>query len=102
LKPEKEVPNRLWYKACLSPLAKGLFTQAFYPTPKQRTGAQHVFFTQVNATPTAQKVVVASKLNEAGLRVMTQDLALRCLIPGRKATKAQMMQLNEISKNLKL
>lgn len=98
----KQEIKRLWFKARLSPLAKGLFTEAFYPTPKRRTGAQHVFFTQVDLTPTAQKVIVASKFSENGLRMLTRDLAERCLIPGKKATKAQMAALNELSKHLKV
>jgi len=102
MKAEKETIDRLWYKAKLTPMAAGLFTEAFYPTPKRGSGAQYVFFTQVDVTPTASKVVVASKLNEAGLRMMTQDLAKMCLIPGDKATKAEMATLNELSKNLKV
>lgn len=102
MKQPKETIQRLWYKAKLTPMAAGLFTDAFYPTPKRGTGAQFVFFTQVDTTPSAQKVVVASKLNEAGIRMMTRDLAEKCLIPGEKATKAEMATLNELSKNLKL
>lgn len=102
MKREKEVVERTWYKAKLSPVANGLFTEAFYPEPKRGTGAQYVFFTQIDTTPLQQKVIIASKLNEAGLRMMTKDLAQRCLIPGDKATKAEMAQLNELSKNLKL
>lgn len=83
-------------------MAAGLFTDAFYPTPKRGSGAQYVFFTQVDVTPTASKVVVASKMSEAGLRMMTQDLAKMCLVPGDKATKNEMTELNELTKNLKL
>lgn len=83
-------------------MANGLFTEAFYPIPKRGSGAQYVFFTRVDVTPTSQKVMIASKLNEAGLRMMTQDLAEKCLIPGEKATKAEMTQLNELSKHLKV
>jgi len=102
MKREKEITDRLWYKARLTPVAAGLFTEAFYPPAKRGSGAQYVFFTQVDTTPTSQKVVVASKMSEAGLRMMTRDLAQMCLIPGDKATKAEMSQLNELSKNLKL
>ena len=83
-------------------MATGLFTEAFYPTPKRGSGAQYVFFTQVDSSTTHHKVVVASKLSEAGIRMMTQDLAKMCLIPGEKATKAEMAKLNELSKHLKL
>lgn len=102
MKSKKETVQRLWYKAKLTPLASGLFTEAFYPTPKRGSGAQFVFFTQIDTTPSASKVVVASKLVESGLRMLTRDLAQRCLIPGNKATKAEMATLNELSKNLKL
>ena len=49
-----------------------------------------MYFTQVDVTSASSKVMVASKLSEAGLRMLTRDLALRCLIPGGKATKAEM------------
>lgn len=101
MKREKEIVERQWFKAKLSPVAAGLFTDAFYPTPKRGTGAQYVYFTQIDITPSQQKVIIASKMNEAGLRMMTRDLAEKCLIPGDKATKAEMTQLNELAKNLK-
>lgn len=102
MKAQKQPVERLWYKATLAPAAAALFTDSFYPTPKRGTGAQHVYFTQVDLTPTAQKVIVASKLEASGIRMMTKDLAQACLIPGSKATKAEMQTLNELSKNLKL
>ena len=102
MKHEKETIQRLWYKAKLTPMAAGLFTEAFYPTPKRGSGAQFVFFTQIDMTPTSQKVVIASKLSEAGLRMMTRGLAEKCLIPGEKATKSEMATLNELSKHLKV
>ena len=102
MKTEKEAIQRLWYIAKLTPMANGLFTEAFYPTPKRGSGAQYVFFTQIDTTPSSRKIVVASKLSEAGLRMMTCDLAEMCLIPGEKATKAEMITLNELSKNLKI
>jgi hypothetical protein len=94
--------NRLWYRASLSPVAQGIFTDAFYPEPKKRTGTQYVFFTQADVTPAARKVIVASKMAEAGVRMMTQELAQACLIPTTKATKAEMEQLNALTINLKL
>lgn len=102
MKPEKQTIDRLWYKATLAAPAAALFTDSFYPEPKRGSGAQHVFFTQVDNTPQSQKVIVASKMTASGLRILTRDLALACLIPGSKATKAEMSKLNELSKNLKL
>jgi hypothetical protein len=93
--------NRLWYKARLTPMATGLFTEAFYPQAKRGTGAQYVFFTQIDITPTAKKVVVASRMAESGLRMMTHELAQKCLIPAEKATKSEMDKLNELSTRLK-
>jgi hypothetical protein len=95
-------PQRTWYRAKLTPMATGLFTDAFYPTPKRGTGAQFVFFTQIDITPSTHKVVVASRLAESGIRMMTQELAHKCLIPSEKATKAEMLKLNELSANLKV
>lgn len=89
-----------WYKASLTPIATGLFTEAFYPDSTK--GEKFVYFTQVDITPTLSKVIVASKLSEAGIRMMTLDLARRCLIPGNKATKAEMVILDELSNKLKV
>jgi hypothetical protein len=83
-------------------MATGLFTEAFYPTAKRGTGAQEVFFTQISITPSTHKVIVASRLEESGVRMMTHELAVKCLIPGNKATKAEMAKLNELSEKLKV
>ena len=101
MRHEKKVIDRLWFKAKLTPLAQCIFTPAFYPAPN-RLGNRYVFFTQVDVTSTAQKVLVASKLTENGLRMMTRGLAEKCLLPRGKATKAEMDTLNEISKGLKV
>ena len=77
MKKEKQTVDRLWYKATLAPAAAALFTDSFYPTPKRGSGAQHVYFTQVDLTPTSQKVIVASELEASGLRMMTRDLATK-------------------------
>ncbi len=94
--------QRIWYKATLTPMAIGLFTEAFYPDPKKGTGDQYVYFTQADVTPSNPKVIVASKLTESGVRMMTQELAQKCLIPTVKATRAEMMKLDAISSSLKL
>lgn len=98
----KETIDRVWYKAALTPMAQGLFTEAFYPMPKKRTGAQYVFFTQEDVTPAQRKVIVASKMSENGVRMLTQELARSCLIPTSKATKKEMSQLNSLTVNLKI
>ena len=94
--------QRLWYKARLTPMATGLFTEAFYPPSKRGTGAQYVYFTQIDVTPSTHKIIVASRLAESGIRMMTQELAAKCLIPSEKATKAEMAKLNELSVNMKI
>lgn len=94
--------NRLWYKARLTPMATGLFTEAFYPPSKRGTGAQYVYFTQIDVTPSTHKIVVASRMAESGIRMMTQELAAKCLIPSEKASKAEMARLNDLSSNLKI
>ena len=83
-------------------MATGLFTEAFYPAAKRGTGAQFVFFTQIDVTPSTHKIVVASRLAESGVRLMTQELASKCLIPSEKATKAEMAKLNELTINIKI
>jgi hypothetical protein len=88
--------ERVWYKAKLLPPAQSIFTDAFYPEPK-KTGAQYVYFTQVDPTPTHSKVLVASRLAENSFRMLTLELARHCLDPLDKATKAEIKQLNELS-----
>jgi hypothetical protein len=100
--PEKSV-QRIWYKATLTPMAQGLFTDAFYPDPKRGSGAQYVFFTQEDVTPAQRKIIVASKMAESGLRMMTLQLAQMCLAPTQqKATRAEMTRLNELGQHLKI
>lgn len=95
--------TRLWYRARLTPMSQGLFTDAFYPTPTRGSGAQYVFFTQEDVTPAQRKVIVASKMSENGIRMLTQELALKCLLPtDQKATKAQMRQLDGLTQHLKI
>ena len=83
-------------------MAQGIFTDAFYPEPTKGAGNRYVFFTQEDVTPAARKVIVASKMAESGLRMMTQELAQSCLIPHSKATRAEMEKLNSLSSKLKL
>lgn len=99
--PEEPI-QRVWYKASLTPVAQGLFTESFYPVPKKGSGNQYVYFTQADVSPSARKVIVASKMAESGVRMLTQELALACLIPLSKATRAEMSQLNSLTTNLKL
>lgn len=102
MKPTQKPVQRTWYRAKLTPMSASVYTDAFYPEPKRGTGAQIVFFTQVDITQNASKVIVASRLSESGVRMMTRDLAQKCLIPMSKATKAEMDQLNVLSANLKV
>lgn len=102
MKTPPKLISRLWYKASLTPMSASIFTEAFYPEKKRGTGAQYVFFTQIDVTPSSQKVIVASRLAESGIRMMTQHLASKCLIPHEKATKAEMAKLNELTMNLKI
>lgn len=102
MKSVKEPTQHIWFKAKLTPMASGLFTEAFYPEPKRGSGAQYVYFTQVDVTPSNHKVIVASRLEESGIRMLTGDLALKCLIPDVKATKAEMATLNDLSQNLRI
>ena len=102
MKKAPHLINRLWNTARHTPMATGLFTDAFYPKAKRGSGDQYVFFTQIDITPSTHKVVVASRMNESGIRLMTQELASKCLIPSVKATKAEMNELNILSINLKI
>ena len=92
--------DRIWYKALLTPMSRGIFTDAFYPETKNGS-KPFVYFTQVDVTPAASKVIVASRFAESGIRMMTKDLAKFCLEPKSKASKADMLQLNTLTMNLK-
>lgn len=92
--------DRVWYKAKLLPAAQQIFTEGFYPEPKKRTGTQYVYFTQVEASPTNQKVLIASRLAENSFRMLTLELARHCLEPGEKATRLESDQLNTLSQHL--
>ena len=94
--------TRQWFKAKLLPAAHAIFTPSFYPEPKKRTGSQYVYFSQVGEDLSQQKVIVASKFETTSLRIMTLDLALKCLLPKAKASKDEAMKLNEISLKLKV
>lgn len=94
------VPNHVWYTAQLSPMAKGLFTDSFYP--ETENGSQNVYFTQVDVTPQSRKVIAVSKMSESGIRMMTLELARNCLVPGVKASDKKMTELNTLTCKLKL
>lgn len=98
---KKPLPTHVWYTANLSPLAKGIFTDSFYPTP-QENGDHQIFFTQVSITELQQKVITVSKMAEVGIRMMTRELAMKCLIPLKKATKLEMAELNSLTQKLKI
>lgn len=93
--------SRTWYKAKLTPVASGLFTEGFYP-PANRLGNRYVYFTQVDVTPSNSKVLMASRMHEAGLRMLTKTLAQACLIPTAKATPEESAELNTLSQTLKV
>jgi hypothetical protein len=95
-----EQTDRIWYKAKLLPAAQSIFTDGFYPEPKQRTGAQYVYFTQVDSAPQNNKVLIASRLAQNSFRMVTLELAQHFLEPKDKATKAESTQLNELSSHL--
>jgi hypothetical protein len=91
--------DRVWYTAKLLPAAASVFTEGFYPE-KKRTGAQYVYFTQIDASPTNSKILMASRLAENSFRMITADFAKHCLEPKGKATKDDANQLNILSAHL--
>jgi len=92
--------GRTWYKAKLLPAAQNIFTESFYPEAKKRTGAQYVYFTQVEASPTNQKVLVASRFAENSFRMLTLELAQYCLEPQEKATRNESKTLDSLCQHL--
>jgi hypothetical protein len=91
--------DRVWYKAKLLPAADSIFTEGFYPD-KKRTGAQYVYFTQIDASPTNSKILMASRFAENSFRMLTLELAQHFLEPKDKVTKAESAKLNELSSHL--
>jgi hypothetical protein len=95
----QEPTDRTWYTAKLLPAANSIFTEGFYPE-KKRTGTQYVYFTQIDASPTNSKILIASRLAENSFRMLTLEFAKHCLEPKYKATKDEMLQLNALSAHL--
>lgn len=91
--------SRVWYKAKLLPAAQSIFTEGFYPEAN-RAGNRYVFFTQVEASPSNQKVLVASRLADNAFRMLTLELAQHCLEPKEKATGVEIDKLNSLSLHL--
>jgi hypothetical protein len=91
--------DRVWYKAKLLPPAQAIFTEGFYPD-MNRSGNRYVYFTQVQASPSNQKILVASRLAENSFRMLTLELAKHCLEPKEKATRLEIDQLNSLSQHL--
>lgn len=98
---KKAMPTYEWSKASLTPMAKGIFTDAFYPAPKP-CGTQEVYFTQVEITPRSKKVIVASAMSETGIRMMTMDLARACLVPLGLVSVKEAGMLNALAQKLKV
>lgn len=91
--------SRVWYKAKLLPAAQSIFTEGFYPEAN-RAGSQYVYFTQVEASPSNAKVLIASRLKDNAFRMLTLELAQHCLEPKEKATRVEIDQLNNLSQHL--
>lgn len=91
--------SRVWYKARLLPAAQSIFTEGFYPEAN-RAGNQYVYFTQVEASPSNQKILVASRLTDNAFRMLTLELAQHCLEPKEKATQVEIGELNKLSQHL--
>jgi hypothetical protein len=91
--------DRVWYRAKLLPPAQQIFTEGFYPEPN-RGGTQYVYFTQIQASPSHAKVLVASRFAENSFRMLSLELAQSCMEPKAKATKLEMKQLNTLSAHL--
>ena len=92
--------ERVWYKAKLLPAMQSVFTDGFYPEPKQRTGSQYVYFTQVDMSSANSRVLVTSRLAENSFRMLTLEMAKHCLEPKDKASRAEIDELNRLSTHL--
>lgn len=92
---------RTWYKAKLTPVADGLFTEAFYPE-SNRLGNRYVYFTQIDVTERASKVIVASSPKESAVRMLTRELAQKLLLPVSKLPIKDAAELDLVAANCKL
>ena len=92
--------SQVWYRAKLLPASHSIFTDSFYPESKNASN-QYVWFTQVDPSPAHSKVLVASKIAEGYIRMITLELAKHCLEPKQQASKAEIEQLNSLMLKLK-
>lgn len=92
--------SQVWYRAKLLPASHSIFTDSFYPESKNASN-QYVWFTQVDPSPAHSKVLVASKIAEGYIRMITLELAKHCLEPKQQASKAEIDQLNSLMLKLK-
>jgi hypothetical protein len=90
-----------WSRARLTPAAAGVFTEAFYPEP-DADGAQWVWFAEADAAPSQKKVVIASRLKDTALRILTSRLAGVALGEVRAADPADAEALTRLASALRL
>ena len=94
---KKPIRNHTWYKATLTPAARNIFSGSFGSDPEST-----VYFTKVDVTPRVQKVIVAARMAESSIRMMTMDLALKCLLPGEPVSESDTIKLNQLAYKMKV
>jgi hypothetical protein len=87
-----------WYKAKLLPTANSIFTNSFYPTENDIPGEVYCAITAI--TPAHARVIIASRMHESSVRMMTPHLASHCLDIKHPVSKKENDQLNSLTINM--
>lgn len=87
-----------WYKAKLLPTANSIFANSFYPLETEIPDEVYCAITSI--TPAHTRVIVASRINEASVRIMTTHLASHCLDIKHPVSRVENEKLNAITLNM--
>jgi len=98
IKPTREMKNATflagpWYVAKLNHAAMGVFSSAFYPEPN-RLGNVYVFV-NVDAPVNSKSAKVKILNGKNGIRMLSADVASKCLEVVRKVTKKEQDLIDE-------
>lgn len=65
-----------WFKTKLLPTGNSIFTKTFYPEENEDTS---IFCAVTELSPSHARVLIASRIEQNAIRVLTPHLALSCI-----------------------
>jgi hypothetical protein len=85
-----------WFKTKLLPTGSSIFTKTFYPEDNEDIS---IFCAVTELSPSHARVLIATRLEQNAIRVLTPHLALSCIDTADYvlASDAENSKLNEIS-----